>query len=103
MKLTFDSYAATIDHEHNVRLTETADDVWTVRISGPEPAYSLNAYRTAEHAKAEAEIFVKHELRRKDLHLHWQVAHRAGATKIIEANPALGARAEEAKKIVFQR
>jgi len=79
MKLMFDCYAATIDHERNVRLTETADNVWTVRLSGPEPAYSLNAYRTADHAKAEAEIFVKHELRRKDLHLQWQVAHRAGS------------------------
>ena len=79
MKLTFDSYAATIDHEHYVRLTETSENVWTVHLSGPEPAYSLNAYRTAEHAKAEAEIFVKHELRRKDLRLHWREARRAGS------------------------
>ncbi len=79
MKLTFDSYAATIDPEHYVRLTETSENVWTVHLSGPEPAYWLNAYRTAEHAKAEAEIFVKHELRRKDLRLHWQEARRAGS------------------------
>lgn len=75
----FDCYAATIDPEHYVRLTETADNVWTVRLSGPKPAYSLNSYRTAEHAKAEAEIFVKHELRRKDLRLDWQVSRGAGS------------------------
>jgi hypothetical protein len=79
MKLMFDCYAATIDPEHDVRLTETADNVWTVHLTGPRPAYSLNSHRSADDAKAEAEIFVKHELRRKDLSLKWQVAHRAGS------------------------
>ncbi len=79
MKLMFDCYAATIDPDHDVRLTESADNVWTTHITGEQPAYSLNSYRSAEDAKAEAEIFVKHELRRKDLRLNWQIAHRAGA------------------------
>jgi hypothetical protein len=58
------SFVAHIDSHCTVSLTETAEDLWQLRVSGPELVYSLNIFRSAEQAQREAEIFVRHHLKR---------------------------------------